>query len=107
MSAPTSPAPVFAALGDATRWRILVRLGQRGASASALAAELPISRQAVVKHLEVLRAVGLVTSERRGREVVFRPLGGPLSALGRDLQRQAAAWDRRLATLAEKAERDE
>jgi predicted transcriptional regulator len=44
-------APVFAALGDDTRWAILARLGEGPASASALAREFPISRQAIVKHL--------------------------------------------------------
>ena len=58
--------PVFAALGDDTRWAILARLGEAPASASALARELPISRQAIVKHLEVLDGAGLV-DQRRGR----------------------------------------
>lgn len=97
-------ATAFAALGDETRWSILVSLGRRPASASALAEELPVSRQAIVKHLEVLRSVGLVESERRGREVLYRPVGSRLSALGRDLQRVGAAWDRRLERIREIAE---
>ena len=43
--------PVFAALGDETRWSILAALGEGDASASALAGRLPISRQAIAKHL--------------------------------------------------------
>ena len=100
----TGLAPVFSALGDDTRWQILTALGDRPVSASALAAELPISRQAIVKHLEVLRAAGLVESEQRGREVVFRPLGGRLSALARELDRIASGWDTRLARIKELAE---
>jgi DNA-binding transcriptional ArsR family regulator len=99
-----SLAPTFAALGDDTRWGILVRLGQAPASASALAAELPITRQAIVHHLEVLRQVGVVEAERAGRELRFRPVGSRLTALGRDLQLMAGAWDRRLAALKAKAE---
>jgi DNA-binding transcriptional ArsR family regulator len=98
--------PVFSALGDDTRWEILTLLGRRPCSASALAAELPISRQAIVKHLEVLRSAGLVESEQRGRQVVFRPLGGRLSGLARELERIASVWDTRLARIKELAEAD-
>lgn len=99
-------APVFAALGDKTRWEILTRLGERPASASALAAELPISRQAIVKQIELLRAVGLVESEQRGREVVHYTLGSRLGALARELDRIANAWDARLVRIKELAEAD-
>ncbi|CAL9442046.1 HTH-type transcriptional regulator [Nocardiopsis dassonvillei] len=105
MSGAAGTAAVFAALGDETRWSILVRLGREPASASALAAELPVTRQAVGKHLEVLRSAGLVESHRQGREVVYRALGSRLDELGRDLQRVAESWDRRLAALKEIAER--
>lgn len=97
-------APVFAALGDDTRWTILSRLGEGPASASALARELPVSRQAIVKHLEVLRAVGLVEAERQGREVVHRALGGRLSDLARELDRIAVAWEQQLALVKRLAE---
>ena len=100
----TSLAPVFSALGDDTRWQILTALGDRPASASALAAKLPDRRQAIVEHLEVLHAAGLVESEQRGREVVFRPLGGRLSALARELERIASGWDTRLARIKDLAE---
>ena len=97
-------APVFAALGDDTRWTILSRLGEGPASASALARELPVSRQAIVKHLEVLRAVGLVEAERQGREVVHRALGGRLSDLARELDRIAVGWEQQLALVKRIAE---
>ena len=96
--------PVFAALGDDTRWAILTRLGQAPASASALARELPISRQAIVKHLELLAAAGLVTSERQGRELVHRALGGRLSDVARELERIGRTWETRLARIKRLAE---
>ena len=102
MSTPTTT--VFAALADDTRWTILTRLGESPASASALARELPVSRQAIVKHLEVLRGAGLVEAEQQGRELVHRAIGGRLSDVARDLDRIAAGWDRRLARIKRLAE---
>jgi DNA-binding transcriptional ArsR family regulator len=99
-----SLAPVFAALADDTRWAILARLGESPASASALAREFPISRKAIVKHLEVLRASALVESEQRGRELVHRAVGGRLNDVARELEQIAGAWDRRLAQLKRLAE---
>jgi DNA-binding transcriptional ArsR family regulator len=96
---------VFAALGDETRWQLLVRLGQGPASASALAREFPVSRQAIVKHIEVLRDAGLVESEQRGREVVHRALGGRLSDLARRLELIGRGWDAQLAGVKELAEK--
>jgi DNA-binding transcriptional ArsR family regulator len=96
--------PVFAALGDDTRWAILARLGEGPASASALAREFPISRQAIVKHLDVLRAAGLVEAEQRGRELVHRALGGRLSDVARQLERIGSAWESRLAAIKRLAE---
>jgi len=58
---------VFGALADETRWSILVALGEGDASASALAGRLPVSRQAIAKHLAVLQAAGLVEPVRVGR----------------------------------------
>lgn len=100
-----APLPaVFAALGDETRWGILVRLGSAPASASALTKELPITRQAVARHLEVLRAAGLVEAERHGREVRYRALGGRVSDAARSLEVIAAGWDARLAQIKAAAE---
>jgi DNA-binding transcriptional ArsR family regulator len=96
--------PVFAALGDDTRWAILARLGEAPASASALARELPISRQAIVKHVELLTAAGLVETERIGRELVHRALGSRLSDVARELERIGRSWDARLARIKRLAE---
>jgi DNA-binding transcriptional ArsR family regulator len=99
-----SLAPVFAALADDTRWAILARLGEGPASASALAREFPISRQAIVKHLEVLKASALVETEQRGRELVHRAVGGRLNDVARELEQIAETWEQRLAHLKRLAE---
>ena len=94
---------VFDALADDTRRTVLRAVADDGPlTATQLAARLPVTRQAVAKHLEVLRAAGLVTSTREGRDVRFafdaRPLDdavGWIAAVG-------ARWDRRLARLQER-----
>jgi DNA-binding transcriptional ArsR family regulator len=96
--------PVFAALGDETRWSILAALGEGDASASALAGRLPVSRQAIAKHLAVLQEVGLVEPVRVGREVRYRVIGSQLSATAHRLEAIGAEWDRRLTTIKEIAE---
>jgi len=102
-TAPSVPE-VCAALADETRWEILVRLGSAPASASALAAEVPVSRQAVAKHLAVLRASGLVSAERVGREIRYAAVGSRLSVVARTLEGVAAGWERRLETVKARAE---
>jgi DNA-binding transcriptional ArsR family regulator len=96
--------PVFAALADETRWRVLTELGRGEASASALAAVLPVSRQAIAKHLAVLAGAGLVEPVRVGREIRYRALGSRLDETARALDAIGAAWDRRLAELKRIAE---
>ncbi len=95
---------VFAALGDDTRWSILAALGEGEASASALAERLPVSRQAIAKHLAVLRDAGLVEPVRVGRELRYRVLGAQLSATAQQLDAIGAEWDRRLAVIKQIAE---
>lgn len=106
MTSPADAVQVCAALGDGTRWRILERLGAGPASASRLAAEFPVSRQAIARHLEVLAESGLVTREKVGREVRFRLVGSALSSTARRLEAMAVAWDERLASLRDVAERE-
>jgi DNA-binding transcriptional ArsR family regulator len=96
--------PVFAALGDETRWSVLAALGEGDASASALAGRLPVSRQAIAKHLAVLQEVGLVEPVRVGREVRYRVLGSRLRATATRLDAIGTEWDRRLAAIKEIAE---
>jgi DNA-binding transcriptional ArsR family regulator len=100
----TTLVPVFAALGDETRWSILVALGEGDASASALAGRFPVTRQAIAKHLAVLEEVGLVESLRVGRELRYRVLGAQLSETAQRLDRIGAEWDRRLAAIKRIAE---
>ncbi|MFS0912325.1 ArsR/SmtB family transcription factor [Microbacterium sp. 179-I 3D2 NHS] len=103
MTAPTL-VPVLAALADETRWSILTALGEGDASASALAGRLPVSRQAIAKHLSVLQEVGLVEPVPVGREVRFRVIGSELAATAARLDAIGRAWDRRLAAIKEIAE---
>ncbi|HEX4401184.1 MAG TPA: metalloregulator ArsR/SmtB family transcription factor [Galbitalea sp.] len=99
------PAPVFAALADETRWDILTRLGARELSASALATELPVSRQAIAKHLAALTDVGLVESIPVGREIRYRAIGARLNGIAAELDRIGTEWDTRLARIRSIAER--
>jgi len=105
-AAVADPEPaVFAALGDPTRWRLLGTLAQQGeGTATTLAALLPVSRPAVIKHLGVLDRAGLVTRHRTGREVRYRVEPARLEATARQIAAVAAAWDRRLAALKALAE---
>ena len=104
MTTTATLVPVFAALGDETRWNILAALGEGDASASALAGRFPISRQAIAKHLAVLQGAGLVEPVRAGRELRDRVLGAQLSETARRLDRIGAEWDRRLAAIKRIAE---
>lgn len=94
----------FAALADPTRWRILVRIGSEPASASALGRELPVSRQAVTKHLQALAEAGLVRQAKYGRELRYEAEGARLRELARSLDSVAAGWDRRLSAIKAAAE---
>ncbi|MFI5963309.1 ArsR/SmtB family transcription factor [Streptomyces asoensis] len=101
---------VIGALADPTRRLLLEVLAAQGeATATTLAERLPVSRQAVVKHLAVLDAAGLVSGARVGREVRYAVRPAALDATARWMASLAADWDRRLATIkrvAEAAERD-
>nr|WSX48098.1 metalloregulator ArsR/SmtB family transcription factor [Streptomyces sp. NBC_00974] len=101
---------VLAALADPTRRRLLDLLAaRREATATTLADGLPVSRQAVVKHLAVLDAAGLVSGSRVGREVRYTVRPAALDATARWMATLATDWDRRLAAIkrvAEEAERD-
>ena len=91
---------VFGALSDPTRRRLLSLLDDRGeASATELARHLPVSRQAVVKHLDALGGASLVASRREGREVLFRPTPEPMSDAMAWMTTVGAQWDERLAAL--------
>jgi len=89
---------VFTALADATRRHILELLAAQDAtSASAIAQTLPISRQAIAKHLRILEQAGLVERGRKGKEICFTAQAHQLAATGRWMQRLAVRWDPSLA----------
>lgn len=96
---------VFAALADPTRWQVLSLLAARGeGTATTLAAEMPVSRPAVIKHLNVLDRAGLVQGRRAGREVRYSVRPERLDATARWLAAVAAQWDPRLAAIKRIAE---
>jgi DNA-binding transcriptional ArsR family regulator len=91
---------VFEALGDPTRRSILERLRTSGPlSVTDLAAPLPMTRQAVTKHLDILQSIRLVRVRRRGRERLHELDPLPLKEVEEWLAPYAAEWDRRLARL--------
>lgn len=88
---------VFSALADPTRRYVLEALATRGdATATELAAELPMTRQAVTKHLAALGDAGLVDGTRAGRETRYRLTPEPLGDAVGWLER---IWDERLEAL--------
>jgi ArsR family transcriptional regulator, cadmium/lead-responsive transcriptional repressor len=92
--------PIFSALADANRRHVVEVLAERGtATATELAGELPVTRQAVSKHLSALDDAGLVESTRAGREVRYRLTPGPLADAAAWMARVGAAWDARLESL--------
>jgi DNA-binding transcriptional ArsR family regulator len=91
---------VFSALSDPGRRRLLETLaGRESASLTELAAQLPVTRQAVSKHLTTLGEAGLVASRRVGRETRYRLTPQPLGEALAWLERVGEQWDERLARL--------
>lgn len=91
---------LFGALADPTRRAIVVDLVRHGPqSATRLSVGAPLTRQAVVKHLQALESAGLVTSQRVGREVLFRATPEPLASAVGWLLDAGATWDRRIDRL--------
>lgn len=98
------PGAVFAALADPTRRAVLRHVAERGpVTATELAGELPVTRQAVAKHLAVLQDAGLVAPRKEGRENRFTATTAPLAAAERWLAEAGEAWDERLGRLAARA----
>ncbi len=94
MSAADPLGQVFSALADPSRRHVMEYLSMQGtATATELTGELPITRQAVAKHLATLAGAGLISSERHGRETRYR-----LTVVGRE-------WDERLGALRSHLER--
>jgi DNA-binding transcriptional ArsR family regulator len=92
---------VFAALADPSRRYLVERLAHLGSSTpTELASELPMTRQAVAKHLAALEHAGLVHGTREGRRTVYRPDPTPLRHATDWIARVGTEWDERLAALA-------
>ncbi|MGH2726543.1 MAG: ArsR/SmtB family transcription factor [Actinomycetota bacterium] len=91
---------IFAALADETRRRVGLRLSEGGeTTASRLAEEIPVSRQAIAKHLMALEEAGLVASERVGRENLYHLTPARLSEAVSWIAEVGGDWDGRLARL--------
>lgn len=94
-------APIFAALGDATRLQIVARLCDGGpAPIVRLTEGTRVSRQAVSKHLRALQAAGLVRCERAGRESIWALEPSRLEEARHWLDRISGQWDQVLQRLA-------
>lgn len=97
---------VFTALADPSRRYLVEQLATRGSSTpTQLADELPVTRQAVTKHLAALEAAGLVHRSREGRNTVVRFDPAPLAEASAWISRVGAEWDERLAALADHVSR--
>ena len=96
---------VLTALAEPIRRQLLQVIATQGkATATTAAADLPISRQAVAKHLAILADAGLVAGHRLGREVRYAVRPAPLDATARWMARLAADWDARLERIKRLAE---
>lgn len=106
-SAIRDAAPLFAALGDATRLQVLARLCADGPdSIAGLSEHAHVSRQAITKHLEVLAEAGLVTGSRKGREHIWSFVPERVDDAKSYLDRIGQQWDDALARLAKLVEKD-
>jgi DNA-binding transcriptional ArsR family regulator len=96
----TEAAPVFAALGDGTRLRLVSRLCADGPlSITRLSEDAQVTRQAITKHLHALAAAGLVRATRRGRERIWELEPRRLDEARRCLDQISAQWDAALDRL--------
>lgn len=104
MTAPVDDE-LWSAIGDPTRRRMLdLLLNEGGGTATTLSARLPVTRQAVAKHLVVLDRVGLVHATTAGREKQFRVDEAQLTRAAAQLETVGSAWDARLQRIKEIAE---
>lgn len=96
---------LWSAVGDPTRRRMLdLLLAQGGGTATSLSAQLPVTRQAVAKHLIVLDRAGLVHGVTVGREKQYRIDAAQLARAVSQLTHVGASWDRRLRRIKDLAE---
>ena len=101
----TTDDELWSAIGDPTRRRLLdVILADGGGTATSLATRLPVTRQAVAKHLGVLERHGLVHGTAEGREKRFRVDEAQLAKAAAQLESVGSAWDARLQRIKKIAE---
>ena len=104
----TDAAPVFAALGDATRVKLVARLSADGPlSISELSEGAGVTRQAITKHLRAMGDAGLVRDKRRGRERIFELEPKRLEKARRALDQISADWDAAIGRLRAFVETDQ
>jgi DNA-binding transcriptional ArsR family regulator len=97
---PHDPADaVFSALAEPVRRHLLAALADHPATATELAGQLPITRQAVAKHLTSLSEAGLLERERQGRDIRYRVTPAPLAQAMSWMATVGGQWDTRLARL--------
>lgn len=100
-------APVFAALGDETRLRLVIFLSAAGPSSTAtLTANVDVTRQAVAKHLRVMKEAGLVSSAYQGRDSVWQIEPTQLQEAQRCIELIASRWDQAIDRLRAMVEND-
>jgi DNA-binding transcriptional ArsR family regulator len=105
---PSRAAPLFAALGDETRLRIVSRLCREGPlSLARLSEGASISRQAVTKHLDALSAAGIIVGEQSGRMCLWRLQTARLAEVRRYLDDISAHWDEAVERLRAFVENDD
>ncbi|MFO7167599.1 MAG: metalloregulator ArsR/SmtB family transcription factor [Chloroflexota bacterium] len=93
---------LFAALADPTRRSLLLNLAQHSPkTATMLAAEYPITRQGILKHLALLESANLVAAHQRGREKLYTLTPEPLREIDQWLRQLGELWDARLLRLKE------
>jgi DNA-binding transcriptional ArsR family regulator len=101
-------APLFAALGDSTRLELIGRLSLgQPRSISGLAEGSRLTRQAITKHLRILKDVGLVRAERHGREIHYQFVPRPIAEARRFLDRVSSQWEGALGRLKAFVEADQ
>jgi DNA-binding transcriptional ArsR family regulator len=106
-ASPAEPDDILGAMADPTRRQLLDTLAAGGpATATELAAGMPVSRQAIAKHLAVLHSAGLVARHKDGRDVHFAVDTQALAQTAGWLAALAAEWDARLAAIKRIAEAD-
>lgn len=106
-ASPPEPDHILAAMADPIRRQLLATLAANGsATATELAIGLPVSRQAIAKHLTVLRSAGLVVRKKEGRDVRFAVRTEGLTHTAAWLAALAIEWDDRLAAIRRIAESD-